>query len=100
MKVVTRTQKKILKFMAARYDRPLLNTARAHEILGDDDAALADLRRLVRRVPESFDGWKQLGALLEKRGDRAGALTAYRRSARLLPTDPAVRRAVTRLRTR
>lgn len=83
--------------LSPRYDRPLLNAASAHQALGDDAAALADLRRLTDRVPESFDAWKRLGETLERFGDRGGALAAYQRGGELLPGDPAVRKAIDRL---
>ncbi len=86
--------------LAPRYDRPLLNAAKAYEKLGQRERSLETLRRLVARIPTSADAWNQLGIALEAAGDRPGALDAYQRAARTgtMAGDPILKRSLARLR--
>ncbi len=83
--------------LARRYDRPWLNAATAYMDLGLPDKAIDTLRRLVARLPESTDGWKRLGIILEGRGDPAGALAAFREARTLSPKDSETAEAISRL---
>jgi tetratricopeptide (TPR) repeat protein len=69
--------------LAPGYDRPWLNAARVLESRGQDEQALALLRALLVAAPESFDGWAQLGAVLERQGRAAEAGQAFRRARAL-----------------
>jgi protein O-mannosyl-transferase len=79
------------------FDRPWLNAARALADRGDLSGAAALLDGLLVRVPESIDGWKQLGALHERAGRAALARVAYQRARALSRTDAETARALERL---
>jgi tetratricopeptide (TPR) repeat protein len=92
----------LARFAAARrlepsYDRPWLNAARALQKASRADEALALLQQMTEAQPQSFDGWGQLGAALEERGQPAEALSAYRRALALGTPDRSVAAAVARL---
>lgn len=56
--------------------------------LGQDETALELTRVVTAAHPDYQSAWALLGQLLRKRGDRAGAVRAYRECLRLRPSDP------------
>jgi protein O-mannosyl-transferase len=79
------------------FDRPWLNAAVALADRGNLQAAADLLGVLLTRVPESVDGWKQLGSLHERAGRTAAARSAYQRARSLSPDDVEAARALARL---
>lgn len=62
-------------------DRAWLNAARAYLKLGEPQRAVATLRALLARDPESADGWTQMAAVLEALGQGEEARVARERAA-------------------
>jgi tetratricopeptide (TPR) repeat protein len=83
--------------LAPRFDRPWLNAAEVHRRRGEPAAARALLERLVIAIPESIDGWKQLGEAREAAGEKQNARAAWKRARALSPEDPGIERALGRL---
>ncbi len=79
------------------FDRPWLNAAAAHRDRSEPEQARALLEALIARVPESIDGWKQLGALEEQAGHSDAARAAFARVRALDPGDEEAARAFRRL---
>ena len=73
------------------------DTAELQEALGQADAAAETLRGLCLQLPDDPRAWEKLGRLLARRGDKAGALTALRKTIELRPQSPDVRDLVERL---
>jgi protein O-mannosyl-transferase len=97
-----RTEEALGRFALARkldpdFDRPWLNAARAHVERRELDRARDLLQELLARVPESIDGWKQLGVVRERTGQLALARAAYQRARALSPDDPDAAKALERL---
>ena len=84
--------------LAPGYERAWINAARALDRMDRFDDALATLQALTRIMPESYDGWAELGAAYEARGHLAEAHAAYRRAVR--PQAAARRLAALRRRRR
>ncbi len=66
-----------------RFDWPWLNAARALATRGELERAIHLLQELLDQVPESIDGWKQLGALYERAGRLENARAAQQRARSL-----------------
>ena len=64
---------------------------------GELDSAAAKLRHAIQLRPDSFEAQSALGAVLEKKGDVAGATAAYEKAAELNPADVAARASLARL---
>ena len=54
---------------------------------GDVDQAAAKFRHAIQLVPELSEPQRYLGMVLEKKGDTAGAIGAYRKALELNPAD-------------
>jgi choline-sulfatase len=67
-------------------------SASAHRERGDDQQAVADLRRVLAAEPEMLDAWEELGGALLRLGREQEAITAFERT---LAGDP--ERAATHL---
>jgi len=76
------------------------------EVAGDEGAALAWARRLTELAPSDETAWQRLIMLLDRQGDRAGALLAYDNLAAWLRNEvgvepsPETRTIVERIRGR
>jgi predicted Zn-dependent protease len=68
--------------------------AAAYAHLNDYQAARAALLRAAELEPENYVPPALLGDIATRNGDRAAALTAYRRALRLDPLEPALQQAV------
>lgn len=56
--------------------------------------ALHDVGQALDLVPGHFDALRQLGVILNRLGDRRGALNAYRRARKLYPLLPGIDEAI------
>lgn len=74
-----------------------IDAAEASASGGDLDAAVTAYSDLLARVPALTAIYLRIGALQERKGDVAAALTAYRRLARIDPQNVKARAAVERL---
>jgi hypothetical protein len=74
-----------------------IDSAEASVAAGDLAAAIGTYRDLISKVPALTAGYLRVGALLEQKGDTAGALEAYRELARLEPANTRAAAAITRL---
>ena len=83
--------------LAPAFDRPWLNAVRALDELGHGTQADALLQQLTANIPGSIDGWVQLGARLQSRGQREDALGAYQRALALSGGDLAIATRIQRL---
>jgi tetratricopeptide (TPR) repeat protein len=68
---------------APAFDRPWLNASRVHEERGELERAIDLVQELVTRAPDSADGWRRLGALLDKAGRPQEAQDARSRAQEL-----------------
>jgi tetratricopeptide (TPR) repeat protein len=64
---------------------------------GDLDQAAAKFRHAIQLVPELSEPQRYLGMVLEKKGDTAGAVNAYRKALELNPADLAAKTGLERL---
>ena len=65
--------------------------------LGRRGEAVQTYRRALQRFPSSYQAHNNLGSVLEREGDAAGALGHYQQAAVLAPDNPVVQRNVQRL---
>jgi len=75
----------------------LLDAAEQAAASGNIEAAVAGYRNILTKVPSLTTAYLRIGALLEARGDIAGALAAYRDLARLEPDNSRAAAAIARL---
>ena len=75
----------------------LLDAAEQAAAAGNIDAAVAGYRDVLTKVPSLTTAYLRIGALLEARGDTAGALSAYRDLARIEPDNAGAAAAISRL---
>lgn len=65
-----------------------LQRAQAHVAAGNPQAAIADLDKVVKKVPKAWDAWSLLGQAKGQIGDHAAAEQCFRRACTLNPKDP------------
>ena len=75
----------------------MIDAAEASAASGDLAAAIGTYRDLLSKIPALTTGYLRVGALLEQKGDAAGALETYRELARLEPDNPRAAAAIARL---
>jgi tetratricopeptide (TPR) repeat protein len=63
-------------------------SALAHFALGQATADAAELRQAIKLNPRMPDAHMELGSVLERQRDLAGALAAFKRAAELAPKNP------------
>lgn len=71
--------------------------ATVHFLRGDYGRSVADIQRALALEPRHFGAIYGLATILERTGDKKGALTAYRRCLEINPNLPGAREAVDRL---
>jgi protein O-mannosyl-transferase len=71
--------------------------ARAYLKAGREDEAVSQLGKMNQIFPQYAPAWKNLAALLSKRGDKSGAVEALRRAAALDPADQSIQAEIARL---
>lgn len=71
--------------------------ATVHYLREDYGRSVADIQRTLALEPRHFGAIYGLGAILERTGDKKGALTAYRRGLEINPHLPGAQEAVERL---
>ncbi|MEM9104035.1 MAG: tetratricopeptide repeat protein, partial [Pseudomonadota bacterium] len=64
---------------------------------GDYGPSLEDIARTLRLEPRHFGALSGLGIILDRVGDKEGALEAYRRAAKLHPHLPGVQEGIKKL---
>jgi tetratricopeptide (TPR) repeat protein len=74
-----------------------IDAAEAAVTAGDLTSAIATYRDLLSKVPALTTGYLRVGALLEQKGDPAGALETYRELVRLEPDNARATAAIARL---
>ena len=74
-----------------------IDRAEALAAAGDLDGSIAEYRELLSRVPALTAVHLQIGALLERKQDAAGALAAYQQLLRIEPGNVRAQTAVARL---
>ena len=75
----------------------MIDAAEQAATAGKVDVAVAAYRDLLTKVPALTTAFLRIGALLEERGDTAGALAAYRDLARIEPDNGRAAAAIARL---
>lgn len=75
----------------------MIDAAEASAASGDLAAAIGTYRDLLSKIPALTTGYLRVGALLEQKGDAAGALETYRQLARLEPDNARAAAAIARL---
>jgi len=75
----------------------LIDAAEQAAAAGNVDAAVAAYRDVLTKIPSLTTAYLRIGALLEQRGDTAGALAAYRDLARIEPDNARAAAAIARL---
>jgi Flp pilus assembly protein TadD len=68
--------------------------ATVHFLEGDYARSLADIERVLQLEPRHFGALSGLGMILERIGEKEGALKAFRRALAVHPQMPAVRQRV------
>ncbi len=71
--------------------------ATVHYLQQDDQQALADIRRALVIDPQHYKALDGLGVVLQRLGDRKGALEAYRKALKVNPFLESARQAVEEL---
>jgi len=71
--------------------------ATIHFMRGELGRSVADIQRTLALEPRHFGAIFGLGMILERTGDKKGAMLAYRRGLELHPNLPGAREAVDRL---
>lgn len=71
---------------APEYGPALIAQARLKAIKGDTDGAITLIDGLLAKHADDFEAWKLKGDLLLTRGNRDGAVTAYRKAVEVKPT--------------
>ena len=74
-----------------------IDRAEAMAAAGDVERSIAEYRELLSRVPALTTVYLQIGALLERKQDAAGALAAYEQLLKIDPRNVRAQAAVTRL---
>ena len=75
----------------------LIDAAETAAGAGDLAAAVSGYRDLLAKIPALTTAYLRIGALLEQKGDTAGALEAYRELARVEPDNARAAAAIARL---
>ena len=75
----------------------MIDAAEASAASGDLAAAIGTYRDLLSKIPALTTGYLRVGALLEQKGDAAGALETYRQLAQLEPDNARAAAAIARL---
>ena len=75
----------------------MIDAAEASAASGDLAAPIGTYRDLLSKIPALTTGYLRVGALLEEKGDAAGALETYRQLARLEPDNARAAAAIARL---
>jgi len=81
----------------AAYARKHPQSALGHFALGCATGDAAELREAIKLDPRRADAHLELGIVLEKQGDLAGAIEAIRRAAELSPKNPVPHYRLSRL---
>lgn len=71
--------------------------ATVHFMRGEYGPSLEDIARTLRLEPRHFGALSGLGIILDRVGDKKGALEAYRRAAKLHPNLPGVQDGIKKL---
>ena len=75
----------------------MIDAAEASVASGDLAAAINTYKDLLSKIPALTTGYLRVGALLEQKGDAAGALETYRQLAQLEPDNTRAAAAIARL---
>jgi tetratricopeptide (TPR) repeat protein len=67
------------------FEQALLNLMRVIFLSGKEEAAIVQIKDFLKKHPESFWGWANLGSMYETRGEYLKAIEAYKKSLNINP---------------
>ena len=79
--------------LAPEYSEGWHQRGLVHVMQNDTDQAITDLRRALAMEPNNYKALRDLGAVLQQKGDKRGALDAYRKALAINPFMEQTRRA-------
>ncbi|MEM1162374.1 MAG: tetratricopeptide repeat protein [Pseudomonadota bacterium] len=83
--------------LAPEYSEGWNKRATLHFMRGDYGPSLDDIAETLKREPRHFGALSGLGIILDRIGDEAGALEAYRRAVRIHPHLPGAQEGIKKL---